>query len=322
MHIVLVGPGALGCLLASHITKGIESTTDTRLTILDYNSDRASKLTKQGIVYNINDRSEPIPVSVISAPELIDHPDVILLCVKSYTVQDCLTFCSPIINGNSLLIFMQNGIGHLQEYPNLKGITTAYGTTTEGATLLGAGHVRHAGSGVTYLGFLKQPPIQFTELLTKIIAVFSGGGLQTHYAEDILSRLWAKLFINVGINALTAILNCKNGEILTLPGIAQRMQMAVGEARLIADKNNIAIVDDPYQTARIVCKKTAENISSMLQDVRNERRTEIDAINGAIVKLGKTLDIDTPENNRLCEQIRQIEATYGKVDNGKTNKKP
>ena len=207
---------------------------------------------------------------------------------------------------------MQNGIGHLQESPNLKGIITAYGTTTEGATLLGAGHIRHAGSGVTYLGFLKQPPIQFTGLLHKTIAVFSGGGLQTHYADDILSRLWAKLFINVGINALTAILNCKNGEILTLPGIAKRMQMATNEAQLIASKKNITIVDDPYQTARIVCKKTAENVSSMLQDVKNRRRTEINAINGAIVELGKTLDIDTPENNRLCEQIKQIEASYSK----------
>jgi len=310
MHIVLVGPGALGCLLASRITKGIESTTDTRLTILDYNSDRASQLTNQGIIYNIDDRSESIPVTVVSTPELIENADVILLCVKSYTVQNCLTFCSPIINRKSLLVFMQNGIGHLQGYSNLRGITTAYGTTTEGATLLGAGHVRHAGSGVTYLGFLKQPPTQFTEILNKTIAVFSSGGLQTHSADDILSRLWAKLFINVGINALTAILNCKNGKILTLPGVAQRMQLAIGEAQLVASKKNIAIVDAPYQTARNVCKKTAENVSSMLQDVRNERRTEINAINGAIVELGKTLDIDTPENNRLCEQIKQIETSY------------
>jgi len=312
MHIILVGPGALGCLLASRITKGIKSTTDTRFTILDYNSDRASQLTNQGIIYNTDDRSESIPVTVVSTPELIDHADVILLCVKSYTVQDCLTFCAPIINRKSLLIFMQNGIGHLQRYSNLKGITTAYGTTTEGATLLGAGHVRHAGSGVTYLGFLKQPPTQFTKLLHKTIAVFSNGDLQTHYTDDILSRLWAKLFINVGINALTAILNCKNGEILTLPGVAKRMQMAIGEAQLIASKKNITIADDPYQTARVVCEKTAKNVSSMLQDVKNGRRTEINAINGAIVELGKTLGIDTPENNRLCEQIKQIEASYGK----------
>ncbi len=312
MHIVLVGPGALGCLLASRITKAITAPTDTRLTILDYDSNRASHLTKQGIIYHIDNRSESIPVSVVSAPELVDQADVVLLCVKSYTVQDCLTFCSPIINSKSLLIFMQNGIGHLQEYPYLQGITTAYGTTTEGANLLGAGQVRHAGSGITYLGFLNQPPIQFTELLHKTIAVFSGGGLQTHYTDDILSRLWAKLFINVGINALTAILHCKNGEILTLPGIAERMQKAVGEAELIATKKNITIVDDPYQTARVVCKKTAKNISSMLQDVKNRRRTEINAINGAIVELGRIFDIDTPENNQLCQQIKLIEDSYGK----------
>jgi 2-dehydropantoate 2-reductase len=317
MHIVLVGPGALGCLLASFITRG-KKTTDTKLTILDYNSDRANQLTRKGITYHIDDRTESIPVTAASDPKQIGHADVILLCVKSYSLTDCLTFCSPIISTTSLVIFMQNGIGHLEPYPQLQNITTAYGTTTEGATLLETAHVRHAGSGATYLGFLQQPESHFTELLHKTIAIFTTGGVQTHHTDSILTRLWAKLFINVGINALTATLSCKNGEILTLSGVTERMQTAIEEAQLIASKKGITIVDNPYQTARIVCQKTAENVSSMLQDVMHKRRTEIKAINGAIVELGKTLDIDTPENSLLCQQIKQIENSY----NQKTTEQP
>ena len=102
-------------------------------------------------------------------------------------------------------------------------------------------------------------------------AVFSAGGLQTHLTNNILARLWAKLFVNVGINALTAILDCTNGELLTLPGIDKRMETAVDEAVLLATAKNIPIIDDPYQTARMVCSKTAKNVSSMLQDVRKKK---------------------------------------------------
>jgi 2-dehydropantoate 2-reductase len=125
-----------------------------------------------------------------------------------------------------------------------------------------------------------------------------------------LTRLWAKLFINVGINALTAILGCKNGELLSLPGIDRRMEAAIDEAIRIAVRENVPIIDEPHQATRLVCRKTAQNISSMLQDVTKKRRTEIDAINGALVVLGKKLGIDTPENSLLVRQIKEMEAGY------------
>ncbi len=75
---------------------------------------------------------------------------------------------------------------------------------------------------------------------------FRSGGLQVHLTDNILARLWAKLFVNVGINALTAILGCKNGELLTLPGIDKRMKAAVDEAMQVAMKNNIPIMDEPH----------------------------------------------------------------------------
>ena len=88
------------------------------------------------------------------------------------------------------------------------------------------------------------------------------------------------------------------------------MKAAVDEAMQIAMKNNIPFMDEPHKATRMVCSKTAKNVSSMLQDVRNRRRTEIDAINGAIVALGRVSGIDTPENCLLCNQIKEIEAGY------------
>ncbi len=308
MHFLLVGPGALGCLLSSIISKGMSA--NDQLTILDYNSDRAGHLNREGIGYHLNEEMLAVPVTAVSDPKLIDTVDVVILCVKSYDVINSLEFCQPFLSERTLLIFMQNGISHLDLQHHLHQASAAYGTTTEGATLLGTGQVRHAGSGVTYLGFLEPPNKNAATLLQKTHDIFSAGGVQVHIADNILPRLWSKLFINTGINALTAILGCKNGELLTLNGIDKRMEAAVNEAMHVAREKGIQIVDEPYQTTRLVCEKTANNISSMLQDVRNKRRTEIDAINGAVVTMGKALAIETPENSLLCKQIKELEAGY------------
>jgi len=147
-------------------------------------------------------------------------------------------------------------------------------------------------------------------LLEKTHALMAAGGLQVHCTDKILARIWAKLFINVGINALTAILACKNGELLTRPGIDERMRIAIEEAMRIAEAEGIDLIDDPYPATRMVCSKTADNVSSMLQDVRNRRRTEIDAINGTVIAKGLYHGIKTPENSRLYHQVLELEAGY------------
>ncbi len=313
MHFLLVGPGALGCLLSSVVAKGLAAAAEgDRLTLLDHNRNRAEYLANRGIVYQQGEAGETIAVVAAADPRTLDRVDVVLLCVKSYDVAASLDFCRPLLSENekTLVVFLQNGISHLSLGSRLGTTTAAFGTTTEGATLLRQGHVRHAGRGITYLGFPEKPDGHFAMLLEKTRAVFAAGGLQAEVTDHIIARIWAKLFINVGINALTATLGCKNGDLLTLPGVDGRMQSAVDEAMRIGRAEGIEIMDDPYLATRIVCGRTAENISSMLQDVRNKRRTEIDAINGAVVNLGMRNGIATPENSLLCHQVKELEAGY------------
>ncbi len=308
MHFLLVGPGALGCLLSSVISTGLSH--GDRLTILDHNHDRAALISGRGVVCETDEKTAAVPVTALSEPGQVGPVDVVLLCVKSYDIAESLDFCRPLLSPDTLLVFFQNGISHLEPGYRIGAAEAAFATTTEGATLLGPGHVRHAGRGVTFLGFLEPSKQRAAELLKHTGKVLAGGGLQVEITDNILSRLWAKLFINNGINALTATLGCRNGELLTLPGVAERMERAVAEALKVAQAKEITVMDDPYRAARIVCSKTAENVSSMLQDVRNRRKTEIDAINGAVVSIGKRYGIETPENILLCHQVKEIESGF------------
>lgn len=308
MHYVLVGPGALGCLLASTAARGVKD--GEKFTILDYNSERSHHINNNGVLYQEGDNKTSYPVKAVSDPLLLGHVDVILLCVKSYDIKSCLDMCEPILGDNTLLIFMQNGISHLACENALYGATAAYGTTTEGATILGRGHVRHAGRGATHLGFLSSHSNHFQDLLLRTHELFNRGGMQTSMTTNILTKLWGKLFVNVGINALTATLNCKNGELLSLPGARERMHTAIQEAIQVARAKGIDILGNPIEAAESVCQKTAGNVSSMLQDILKKRRTEIGAINGAVVAFGKEHGIETPENNLLMNQVRDLENTF------------
>ncbi len=306
MRFVTIGPGALGCLVSSVLARTISPTEDD-LWLLDYNEQRAQLLNQKGIVYEKDNTQDTYMLHVSSSPEEIGNADVIFLCVKSYDVVSSLNFCRPLLQKNTLLIFLQNGISHLDVKENLAEAKGIYATTTEGATRLGAGHIRHAGTGVTYLGFLEQAQTDDMELLRSTCLQLEKGGMKVDVDDDIRSRLWAKLFINVGINPFTAIWNCKNGELLTLPGVKEQMRQAIAEAVRVAEAHGIHIATDPYELALSVCKSTASNVSSMLQDVRAKRLTEIAAINGAVVREGKKTGTATPVNQELVEKINMIE---------------
>ena len=312
MHVVLVGPGALGCLLSSRLTRGNRG-REHRFTLLDHNATRAAVLAAQGIRYHYKDEVEETAIPVSSSPSEIGMADVVILCVKSYDLKACISFCAPMLGPDTLLLFLQNGVAHLDMQVPAHHGTPAYGTTTEGANLLGSGQVRHAGKGLTQFGFLEEAERAPMDKLQRLTELFNQSGLKTRVTDDILSRLWTKLMVNTGINGLTAILGCTNGELLTLPGAAERMKLLVEEALSIAIASNIYVPPDSLAITNDVCAKTATNISSMLQDVRAKRRTEIDAINGAVVTAAGKLGMVAPENLKLVAEVKELERGYLKA---------
>jgi 2-dehydropantoate 2-reductase len=309
MDFTVVGPGALGCLMGAKLAEAISGEKD-HLWILDHDQTRAEHINRMGIAYQKFDLQKHYPVNACADPQIIGKADVLFLCVKSYDLKTTLQFCQPLLQPRTLLIFMQNGIDHLDLRGQMGDARPVYGCTSEGATSIGAGHIRHAGEGTTFLGFLDRPDDNLQTILAQTVATMEAGGLSVSISDSILTRLWAKLFINVGINALTAIYNCKNGELLSITTAQEEMREAVREAEQLAKAKGIPIETDPYLATAAVCRATADNISSMRQDVLKRRRTEIGAINGAVVKEALQYRIATPVNTSLIKRIGEIEKTY------------
>lgn len=308
MRIAIVGPGALGGLLAAILHKGMDN-SDT-LQLLDHNRSRARHIQSEGLRYEKEGEITRLNVDIFFEPEALDKVDVLFLCVKSYDVQRSLAYCASLLHPDCLVIFMQNGIAHLQQQEHCNKAAVVFATTTEGATCMGPGHIRHAGTGQTFLGFHRAPGQHQANLLDGVVTRLGRGGMESATTVSINTRIWSKLFINVGINALTAIHGCCNGELLNIAQAREQMEHAIAEARTVAEYEGID-VHSPFEATLHVCKATAQNISSMLQDVRKKRKTEIDAINGAIVALAHKHNIAAPVNSHLVQQVKAIERTYG-----------
>lgn len=306
MKIVIIGPGALGSLFAATLAAG----GGNDVWLLDHDPDRAAVINGRLLLTSAGGEYAR-PVSATADSLVIGPADVVLVCVKSRDVEQGLKNALPILEQHTTLVTFQNGISHLDALGRIPlPLPPAIGVTALGATLKGPGHVCHGGSGITRMGFPDAVSPARQDGLDRVIELFRQAGLEAQSVRNILDFVWAKLLVNVGINALTVIHDCRNGALLDIPAAREDLVRAVEEGMRVASSLHITLPDDPVGQALAVCRATADNISSTLQDVRRRRPTEIEAINGALLKKGEDAGIDMPVNRKLVERIKEIEAGY------------
>ena len=312
MEVVVVGPGALGCLLAARLGRF------NRVRLFDRDPARASFLECQGVVLEEDDNVSVVPVGATADPNAVGVADLVLLCVKSPKVTEAVNLSRPFLTRAGLILALQNGISHLESLPGLlAGRCWGLGVTAQGATLVAPGRVRHRGRGLTRIGWPPDESGSGSEFkrgchpdLLEVAGSLTEAGIETRVADDILPHLWAKLLVNAGINALTAIHDCPNGDLLKSPEVLARLDAVVREGEAVAKKKGIRLERDPVEMTIEICRATRANFSSMLQDVRAHRLTEIDAINGALVRQGHSLGVPVAGNEELVRQVRDLERKY------------
>jgi 2-dehydropantoate 2-reductase len=304
MKIAIVGPGAIGCLLAGFLSKAKEE-----VWLLDKNKERAEKLRQAGIFVEGVSGNWQAQVHSSSEAGRIPPADLVIICVKSYDTKDAILSAKPFIAENTRIITLQNGIGNIEIISEAAGAEKVIGGVTNlGATLLGIGKVKYAGRGETVIGRIDG---KIPAEMRSIRECFNKAGIETRISRDIKGLLWSKLIINAGINALTAITRLPNGKLLDFEGTRRILREAVSEATKVAKRKRVKLIyDDPLAKVEAVCEATSSNICSMLQDVLRKKRTEIDFINGVIVRQAQELGIPAPVNSTLVDLVKTIEASY------------
>lgn len=244
-------------------------------------------------------------------PSTITEPiDNLLICTKAQQTLPAIAQIEANINSETMIVLMQNGLGVYEmlseRFPN-NNILSA--TTTHGAFKKDQFHVFHAGQGETWIGSLSSNTSN--TLLQNAADSLMSEKFPIVIDPTITLRLWKKLAINCAINPLTALYQCRNGELLENRESRHQLYKLCAEIDSVLQSLEIISKNDSVLTeVEAVARKTANNFSSMYQDINHKRLSEIDYINGYLCAQAKKLDIDTPENLKVLQAIKNIEAQY------------
>jgi 2-dehydropantoate 2-reductase len=241
------------------------------------------------------------PVAVACEPgECCQPSNYALVLVKSWATRRVAETIAGCLAPEGLALTLQNGLGNCETLAERLGEGhVALGVTTYGATLLGPGQVRPAGVGKVFL--TTHPHLE------PLAEILRSAGFQVEFETDPRALIWGKLLVSAAINPLTTLLQVPNGELLRRPAARQLMRAAVQEVVDVAHAQGIQLKDsDPVAMVEAVARRTAENLSSMLQDRQRGAPTEIDAICGAIVEVGARFGTPTPVNWTLWQAVKAI----------------
>ncbi|MBC9783927.1 ketopantoate reductase family protein [Heliobacterium chlorum] len=299
MRFAVLGAGAMGCLYGGFLAQaGVD------VSLVNRWEDHVQALNERGLFIDSDDGSQVIPVQATTRPEEVGPVDVILFMVKSTDTASAALRAAPLVKRETCFLTLQNGLGNHEVLADRWGSERILaGTTSFGVSLAGPGRIRLAGRGHTLFGELDGP---VTPRLLSLVEIFTKAGLAPEVSENVLGLIWDKLLINVGINALTAIADVPNGTLLEVPALTSLLEAAVQEAEAVAQAAQIAISPQAVDRTKAVAMTTGNNISSMRQDIRRGRVTEIDVMNGAIVRLGQRYNIPTPVNETLTRLVEAL----------------
>ncbi|MBV0933089.1 ketopantoate reductase family protein [Marinobacterium weihaiense] len=296
MHWHILGAGAIGCLWADFLSRaghGVSLLLRNHTTLRQWPRDGVLDITEAG-----QQRQVHCQLETPDTAATIRH---LLVATKAYDTLSAVEAIQPRLQPGADVVLLQNGMGQQQAVvERLHGCRVWAGTTTAGAWLETRHRLHCVSRGDTHIGPLtahtpEQPP------------GWNALAIALHPCTDIQPHLWRKLAINCAINPLTALFDCPNGDLLADTARLELMQRTCREVEQVATAAGIRLFDAPLaERAAAVASATGKNLSSMLQDIRHGRRSEIEQITGFLCRQAQLQGIDVPVNQSLLQAIRAM----------------
>lgn len=298
MKIGVIGGGSIGLLYAAKLANSNDVTIYTRT------QRQASILNKNGITVQQNNSTTTYKVSASIELELIANEELVIIALKQYDLANMMSVLLD-LDKLSTIIFLQNGMGHLTYIEQLKNYNVILGVVEHGALKVNETTVMHTGIGLTRFGVFRGNLNVIKNLQDN--EAFSEG-FPILIEKNWLHMLSEKLIVNAVINPLTALFKIQNGQLLENQYFYRDMEALFQEILTVIYIPNH---EKMWERVEGICKKTAFNRSSMLKDIEEGRKTEIDAILGYILKQAEVKQKGMPLTTFLYRAIKGIEERRG-----------
>ncbi|HVO10008.1 MAG TPA: 2-dehydropantoate 2-reductase [Vicinamibacteria bacterium] len=295
-RVLVVGTGGLACALGAGLSRA-----GGEVTLAGSWSEALAAIEARGIVVHQEEETWTARPRAVAVDGGLDPVSLALVLVKSHSTTRAAAALGGALEPDGLAVTLQNGLGNRETLRAVLGSERVLaGVAILGATVLGPGEVRLVAGRVV----LERDPRGRGEALARLLRT-AGLGVET--TDDLPPIAWTKLAANCAINPLTALHRLPNGALLEDAQLRAELGRAAREVGAVAEACGIRLPRDAGQAALEICRATAGNRSSMLQDVERGAPTEIDALNGAVAREGRRLGVPTPVNDHLFAAVRALE---------------
>jgi 2-dehydropantoate 2-reductase len=312
MDILIMGAGAIGSVFGGFLAKAGHKVTllgrQWHMAAVEKTGLRITGIWGEHLVTTLSAKTSPLP---------LDKFDLVLLTVKSYQSRDAMAEIGRSLSTEAPVLSLQNGLGNLETIAEAVGADrTLGGRVIFGAEILEPGHVKvTVCADKVAIGPMAGSKFPY-EQVEAIAALIDQSGIPAFATETIEQYIWGKILYNVALNAPAAILEVNYGRLLEHRSTRKLIEKIVAEAFSVAHAEGVSLDwPSPENYVEVLFQKlipaTAAHFPSMLQDIHNGKKTEIDAMNGAIVRLGRRHGIPTPFNETLTSLIEFQEISKG-----------
>jgi len=289
-----MGAGAVGCYYGAVLARAGHKVT------LIGRAQHVEAVQRSGLRLQAADFDQHIPLEASTGPDAVRGAQLVLFSVKSNDTEAAGKAIAFSLEPESAIVTLQNGVDNAERLAATLGREVIPAVVYVAVEMAGPGHVRHHGRGELVIGHGKSSPA--------IAAAFGAAGVRVDISDNVAGALWAKLIVNCAYNALSAITQLPYGRLVQNDGVPAIMNDVVDECLAVARASRVQVPGDMHETVRRIAQTMPSQFSSTAQDLARQKKTEIDHLNGFVVRKGEALGVRTPVNRTLHALVKALES--------------
>ncbi|MDR5817938.1 MULTISPECIES: ketopantoate reductase family protein [unclassified Caballeronia] len=294
MKVAVMGAGAVGCYYGGMLARtGHE-------VVLIARPQHVEAIEREGLRLDTQQFDERVHVAASTHANAVQGAQLVLFCVKSTDTESAARELEPHLERDALLLSLQNGVENAARLREMLPQEAAAAVVYVASEMAGPGHIRHHGRGELVI----EPSTRSEE----VARAFIEAGVPTEISDNVRGALWAKLVLNCAYNALSAITQLPYGKLVQGEGVTRTMRDVVDECLAVAKAEGVTIPGDVDAAVSRIAETMPSQFSSTAQDLARGKLSEIDHLNGLIVRRGEALGVPTPANRVLHTLVRLVES--------------
>jgi 2-dehydropantoate 2-reductase len=300
MRTYMIGSGAMGSVYG-----GLLAHAGFDVTLIDPREDHIGRVQRDGVVVEGVRGRHVIRVPALTSHAGLPPADLVIVFTDANSTKDAARAAKEVLKPEGFALTLQNGIGNVESLvAALDAARVVAGVTMNSGALLEAGRAAYTNAGLTSIGELDG---RVTPRIEEVARMLNQAGIETKVVSDPMAEIWTKFVLNCAINSLTAVTGLRSGEMYRTPEVNALQDRVLDEILAVVERKGVKLVEpDMRKKIKAHCR-VRYNRPSMMQHVERGQRTEIDALNGALVREAKALGIAVPYNETVVAVVKGVE---------------